>query len=239
MTPRLKSQIDDLYKLPLDEFTSARNALAKSLSGSEKKDVSALVKPSLPMWVINQLYWNDASTYKALIDASEKLRAAHRSALAGREVDTRKPDELHKATVEKALARAIADAQKRGVHLTDTARDALRRTLTALPTDEPAGRITREPPPAGFSLLTGIKPRPTGDAKPAHSARTNTPASPEALRRQKAAEKKAEQARKEAERTARRAEEKARKEQERREREIKKAEAALRAAEERLAALKR
>ncbi len=239
MKPRLKSQIDDLYKLPLDEFTSARNALARTLSGSDKKEVAALVKPSLPIWVINQLYWNDGSTYEALIDASEKLRAVHRSALAGRDVDTRKPDELHKTTVEKAFAKALADAQKRGIHLTDAARDQLRRTLSALPTDEPAGRMTREPPPAGFSLLTGIKPRPPGQEKPARASQPAKPLSAEALRRQKAAEKQAEQVRKAAERNARRAEEKARKEQERRDREIKKAEAALKAAEQRLAELKR
>ena len=75
MNPKLESQIDELYKLPLDEFTKARNALAKTLSGNDKKDVSSLVKPSVAMWVVNQLYWRDPATYKALVDASEKLRA--------------------------------------------------------------------------------------------------------------------------------------------------------------------
>src|SRR5688572_2169337 len=160
MKSRLDLQIDELYKLPLDEFTKARNALAKTLSGSDKKDVTSLVKPSVPMWVVNQLYWHDPPTYKALVDASEKLRAAHRAALGGRKVDTRKPDELHRTTVEKAFAKATAIAQKKGATITPTVRDAVRRTLAALPTDEPPGLITREPPPAGFSLLTGIKPRP-------------------------------------------------------------------------------
>ncbi len=238
MTPRLQSQVEDLYKLPLDAFTSARNTLAKSLSDLEKKEVSALVKPSLPMWVINQLYWRDAPTYKALIDASEKLRAAHRSALAGRNADTRKADELHKATVEKAFAKAVADAEKNGHRLTDTVRDAVRRTLAALPTEEPAGRITREPPAAGFSLLTGIAPRTIEPEKTTPAAQTRKP-SAEELRRQKVAEQQAERARKEGERKARQAEEKARKEREKREREIEKAEQALREAERRLAELKR
>ncbi|RPI54872.1 MAG: hypothetical protein EHM55_09525 [Acidobacteria bacterium] len=237
MKPRLQSQIEDLYKLPLDEFTKARNALAKSLSGGEKKDAGSLVKPSLPMWVINQLYWQDAPTYKALIDASEKLRAAHRSALTGRNVDTRKPDELHEATVEKAFARAVTDAEKKGLRLTDTVRDAIRRTLAALPTDEPAGRITREPPAAGFSLFTGIAPRPIEQAKKAAASAPKP--SGEESRRQKLAEKKAERERREAERKARAAAEKARKEQQKREREIEKAEQALREAERRLAELRR
>jgi hypothetical protein len=220
MKPRLDSQIDELYKLPLDEFTKARNALAKTLSGTDKKDIASLVKPSVAMWVVNQLYWQDRSTYTALIDASEKLRAAHRAALSGRTIDTRKPDDMHKTTLEKALAKASAIAQKNGVSLTDTVRDAVRRTLAAVPTDERPGRMIREPAPVGFSLLTGIKPPPAAVTK----------------RREREQEK--EQRRKEAEEKARNEAEKARKEQEKREREIEEAEQALKAAERRLAKLK-
>ena len=238
MKPRLSSLIEDLYKLPLDEFTRARNALAKSLPAGEKKDVGSLVKPSLAMWVVNQLYWKDAPTYKALVDASEKLRAAHRAALTGRSVDTRKADELHKATLDKALARAIADAGRQGIRLTDTVRDAVRRTLAALPTDEPAGRMTREPPPAGFSLLTGMKPRTVEPEKKKLPAAPAMPTAAELRRRQREA-KQAERLRKAAERRARQEEEKARKDRDRREREIAKAEQALRDAERRLAELKR
>ncbi len=82
MKPRLDSQIDELYKLPLDGFTHARNALAKTLSGSDKKTVASLVKPSLAMWIVNQLYWQDRAHLQGAVDASEKLRAAHRAALA-------------------------------------------------------------------------------------------------------------------------------------------------------------
>lgn len=241
MKPRLEPQIDELYKLPLDEFTKARNALTKTLSGTDKKDVTSLVKPSVAMWVVNQLYWQDAPTYRALVDASEKLRAAHRAALGGREVDTRKPDELHRTTVEKAFAKATAIAQKKGTTLTPAVRDAVRRTLSALPTEEPPGRIIREPPPVGFSLLTGIKPRPIEiekqkpkEKQAGKSRGAATGPTREEVRRQKLEEKR----RKAAEAKARKEEEKARKEREKREREIKKAEQALRDAERRLAELK-
>jgi hypothetical protein len=234
--PRLDAQIDELYKLPLDEFTTARNALAKTLSGPDQKDVASLVKPSVAMWVVNQLYWHDAPTYKALVDASEKLRAAHHAALSGRTVDTRKPGELHATTLEKALARASAIAQKQGVPLSDTARDAVRRTLAVLPTDESPGRLTREPPPVGFSLLTGIKPRviETKAHKKTESEKPLAGPTPEQLRLLKIAE----QRQKAAEAKARKEEETARREREKREREIKKAEQALRDAERRLAELK-
>lgn len=105
MTTKLEPKIDELYALPLDAFTHARNALAKTLSGNDKKVIASLVKPSVAMWVVNQLYWQDAPTYKALVDASDKLRTAHRAALKGRKVDTSKPDELHRTTLEKAFAK--------------------------------------------------------------------------------------------------------------------------------------
>ena len=228
MKPRLDPQIDELYKLPLDEFTKARNALAKTMSGNDKKDIASLVKPSLAMWVVNQLYWQDAPTYKALVDASEKLRAAHRAALNGRKVDTSKADELHRTTLEKAFAKAGVVAQKTGVALTDTVRDAVRRTLAALPTDEVPGRLTREPAPVGFSLLTGIKPRAIENDRPKDTGKGH----------ERGNEKEIEKRRKEAEARARKEEEKARKEKEKREREIAKAEQALREAERRLAKLR-
>jgi hypothetical protein len=227
MQPSLTSRIDDLYKLPLEEFTTSRNALAKTLPVDGRKSVASLVKPSLAMWIVNQLYWRDTPTYKALVDASQKLRAAHRAALGGRKIDIRKADELHRTTLEKAFARATAIAQTRGMSLTDSVRDAVRRTLAALPTDEGPGRMTREPAPAGFSLLAGIQPR-------ASTAKLGRDAKKPDQREQKRDERR----RRAAEAAARKAEEKARKERARREREIQKAEQALKDAERRLAALK-
>jgi hypothetical protein len=243
MKPALETRIDDLYSLPLDEFTSARNTLAKTLTGNDKKEVSALVKPALAMWIVNQLHWQDAPAYKALVDASEKLRAAHRAALNGRKVDTRAPDELHRTTVEKALARAASIAQKRGTSLTDTVRDAVRRTLASLPTDERPGRLTREPPPAGFSLLTGIKPRAiekphTQDGEQSGHAKAPAGGDPKRKKDDLKRQKLEERHRKEHEATARKEEARARKQREKREREIQKAEQALRDAERRLAELK-
>jgi hypothetical protein len=55
------ADVDALFKLPLDEFTSARNALAAQLKKVGKQaeaiEVKALVKPSVSAWVVNQLYW--------------------------------------------------------------------------------------------------------------------------------------------------------------------------------------
>ena len=231
MKRNLGAQIDELYRLPLGEFTGARNTLAKTLSGSDKKHVAALVKPSLPMWVINQLYWQDAPTYNALTDAAEKLRAVHRSALSGGKADTGKADQLHRTTVDKAFAKTVGIAQKSGVGLTDAVRDTIRRTLAALPGDESAGRLTRPPEPAGFSLLTGIKPRPIEKPREPRAAAIHNGSEGGPTQAELRTLRRAEQEKKKAEHNAR-------KQREARERKIKKAEQALRDAERRLAELK-
>jgi hypothetical protein len=245
MTENLDEQIDELYRLPLGDFTKARNKLAKTLATPKKKQVSSLAKPSLPMWLINQLYWQEGAVYNALVDAAEKLRAAHRSVVSGRQADTRAADRLHRTTVEKAFAKAVGIAEKSGVRLTDTVRETIRRTLAALPSDEPAGRLTRAPEPAGFTLLTGIKvldtkprlERPKFPVKKADRLTRSEPSREEVQAQKRAereAERQAERKRKEAERKAR----KAQLEQEKRQRQIRKAEQALRDAERRLAELK-
>src|SRR5215467_583167 len=62
----LDAEIDRLYQLPLDEFTAARNVLAKQ-AGGEAGRVRALGKPSVPAWIVNQLYWRDRKVWDALV----------------------------------------------------------------------------------------------------------------------------------------------------------------------------
>src|ERR687891_633946 len=51
--------IADLYGLPLDEFTPARNELAKRLRGEGDREtaerVKELAKPSVAAWTVNQI----------------------------------------------------------------------------------------------------------------------------------------------------------------------------------------
>ena len=65
------SKMDDeaaaLYRVPLGEFTAARNALAKQL-GPAAADVRTLAKPHAAAWAVNQLYWQRRATYDALIN---------------------------------------------------------------------------------------------------------------------------------------------------------------------------
>ena len=71
---------DDLYALPLGEFTAARDARAKELKGSDlAAPVKALKKPSLAAWVVNLLVRRDAEQ----VDQVLSLGAALREAAAG------------------------------------------------------------------------------------------------------------------------------------------------------------
>ena len=61
-----KEAIESLYHGPLEEFTSARNELAKSLraDGDAKgaDQVKALAKPSRAAWLVNQLRCGSPTT---------------------------------------------------------------------------------------------------------------------------------------------------------------------------------
>ena len=192
MPSGLDSKIDELYQLPLQAFTTARNTLAKELSGSEKRLVQSLAKPTLPIWSVNQLYWQDRPAYKALIDAAEKFRGAHRAALAGKKPDLRGPEQVHRAAVDRAFAKTIGIIHKMGTGASDVVVDQVRRALSALPSDEPAGRMTRVPEPVGFALLAGVKPREiksgAGGARSARGAEGATKAQLQLAERAKARE---------------------------------------------------
>ena len=186
---KLDPKIDALFRLPLDEFTEKRNALVKELSGEPKKQIKFLTKPPLPIWAVNQLYWQERPTYSALVDASEKLRTAHRAALSGHKADIRKAEQVHRAALEKAVANAIALLERSQGQVSDAARETVRKALAALPADESPGRTTRVPEAAGFSLLEGITgARGARGATGARSARRALAAAKEAASKARAEE---------------------------------------------------
>ncbi len=153
----LESKIDDLYRGPLDEFTAARNALAKTLSGAEAARVRKLPKPSLVPWAVNQLYWRARPTYDRLLTSGARLRKTQIDALEGRRADVRAAGEAHRAAIADAVKDASRIAAAAGVH---PAPDALTRTIEALSlmreAPDPPGRLTEALQPAGFEALAGV-----------------------------------------------------------------------------------
>ena len=113
MARDLGREIDTLYQLPLDEFTSARNALAKT-AGTDGASVKGLQKPPIAAWAVNQLYWNRRDVYDTLIEAAETLRASHTAVLAGKSADLRAAGKDHEAALEAALKASIGLLQESG-----------------------------------------------------------------------------------------------------------------------------
>ncbi len=171
----LEAQIDRLYQLPLDEFTAARNALAKE-SGRDAARVRAVQKPSVAAWAVNQLYWQKRDAWDALIAAAESARRAHKAVLSGRSADVRASSEVHEESVEAALKATLALLQSSAHPVTDATRQQIATTLRALPASEEAGRLTHALQPGGFEMLAGVAvggsatkhtpaPKPAGPSK--------------------------------------------------------------------------
>jgi len=156
MAPRaIEAEIDRLYRLPPEEFTAARNALAKG-AGADAARIKALTKPPIGAWAVNQLHWEDADTWNALIAASENARRAHRAVLSGKTADVRAANKVHDEAADRALKATLAILGKADHTATDATRHAIGTTLRALPADEAPGRLTKMLQPAGFETLAGL-----------------------------------------------------------------------------------
>jgi hypothetical protein len=158
-TSSVRLQTDQLYQLPLDAFTAARNALAKTLTGDAAREVKALKKPSAVAWAVNQLFWTSRPNYDALMKAGEALRDAQIAALKGRKADVRAATDAHRRALAKAVERATTLSADAGVN---PGADALARMLEALSLapgpDSAAGRYIDVVRPSGFEALAGVKP---------------------------------------------------------------------------------
>ena len=158
MAKDFEARVDNLYQLPVDEFTAARNALAKE-AGRDGAAIKGLAKPPVAAWAVNQLYWKEPAVYNTLIDAAEEMRKTHKAVIEGRKGDLRAAGREHELALEKALKATVDLVSERGQVVTDTTRHAILNTLRALPTDEPPGRLSRALAPGGFEMLAGVVPK--------------------------------------------------------------------------------
>ena len=158
MAKNLEAQIDRLYQLPLEEFTAARNALAKE-AGREGAAIKQLAKPPVPAWAVNQLYWDRRAAYDTLVDAAERMRKAHKAVIEGRRGDLRAAGREHDLALDAALKSTVDLLKERGQTVTDASRHAILNTLRALPGEEAPGRLSRALAPGGFEMLAGVKPK--------------------------------------------------------------------------------
>jgi hypothetical protein len=154
--PSLDAEIDRLYQLRLDEFTAARNALAKE-AGKDSAEIKRLQKPPVAAWAINQVYWKRRPTFDALKKTASALQSTHTAVLSGKRGDLRAAGQAHEEALEGVLKAATDILRDAGQPTTEATRQAIATTLRALPTapDSP-GRLTRTLQPGGFELLAGL-----------------------------------------------------------------------------------
>jgi hypothetical protein len=198
----LDGKIDELYQGPLEQFTAARNALARTLSGADAAGVRKLAKPTVVPWVVNQVYWRARAVFDRLRKSGERLRAAQIAALKGRSTDLRGATDTHRKAIAEATTQAMRLAEAAGLH---PGADELTRTLEALslapePPDAP-GRLTRPLQPAGFEALSGV----TAAAAPAKTKTAFRAAEGAAARKEEDARREAKEAKRREEAAARRA----------------------------------
>jgi len=157
----------ELYALPLDEFTPARNELAKQLAAGGDKAaadaVRALRKPSVPAWAVNQVARRDPKGVTALFDTGKQLRAAQQKLI--RSGDTAAVKE---ATVaERAAVRALVDDAKSilteaGHAPNEATLERIADTLYATAVDDEGrelvrtGTLTKELKRVGFGDVGGL-----------------------------------------------------------------------------------
>jgi hypothetical protein len=153
--PNEDEAIDRLYQLPLDEFTAARNALAKT-SGPKAAEIKQLEKPNAAAWAVNQLYWQERTLYEQVVEAATARREAYRKMLAGKDADASTADAEHRAAIKSAAQTARGILEKAGNKPTDQVLTAISETLDALPSAEPPGRLTKALKRIGFEGLEGV-----------------------------------------------------------------------------------
>src|SRR5436190_19943757 len=141
---------DHLYALSPEDFTAARNALAKELRAAGDKDTAAAVaklrRPSVGAHALNQVAREQPEVIEDALDAGIALREASEAAAGG------DASGLREATAaERAAAQAVGKAVK--PHLgarADTLAPAVLARLRAGAPDEAggqhgrAGRLPRE-----------------------------------------------------------------------------------------------
>jgi hypothetical protein len=208
--------IDELYRLPLDQFTARRNELAKELkkAGDETGagSVGKLRKPSLPAWAVNQLAHREKKRIKELFAASDALRNAHS---AGGDA-LRDATKARNALISRLVDRAAAILEEGGHSAGRAQLDKVTATLQASADEEyrdelVGGRLVAELQPTGFGGLADwdALPKPKGSVtklEPAEVRKARREAE-DLVARAESAEERAVALRENADRARRKAEE--------------------------------
>lgn len=192
--------LDPLYHGPLEEFTGARNELAKSLrsdgDASAANEVKALRKPSRAAWLVNQVAVRKPKEVAELLEVGEELRAAQEEMLAG-STDPEKLRQLgrrEQESIDALLRTAEAIGREHGVG--DQILTRVGETLRAAAGDPELaeairnGHLTREQRAAGIGLVGSATPAAPATRKKGKDGDAERRARQQQAKRRKEAERK-------------------------------------------------
>jgi hypothetical protein len=138
---------DELYGLPPEEFTAARNTRAKAAKDDGDRElaaaVTALRKPTAGAWLLNQLVRQHRGEVDGVLELGIRLRAAQGTLGAA---DLRALDEqrrqLTRAVAQQAVAIAVSAGRKVSAQVAADVEETLRSAMVD--------------PDAGAALATGL-----------------------------------------------------------------------------------
>jgi hypothetical protein len=185
---KLEDDLDALFRLPLADFTAARNTLAGQLKRSGRGDealyVKALAKPSITAWAVNQLYWNHRAAFDRLIASGDRFRQAQTSRLSRKVSDMRAALDARREELSNLSDLATALLRDAGHNSTPDTIHRISTTLEAISAYESLsdaarpGRLTHDVDPPGFDTLASFIPSAgTKEEQPARvtSSRKSSP----------------------------------------------------------------
>jgi len=195
----VEEEIDRLYGKPLDEFTAARDALARDLrragDSAAAEEVKALRKPTVSAWAINQLARNERMKVRSVLVGGEKLRSAHAELLGGgRPAKVTEASDAERKAISHLVSSAAKILSQAGHSPNESTLERVASTLRAAAVDDEGrlllekGRLTRDLDPSGFGPL-GAVATPTRQRAKGAGRRAKT-ADRDARRRRKVAEEK-------------------------------------------------
>ena len=176
----LDSVADELYALPPEDFTAARDAAAKqALDPALTKAIKTLRRPTAAAHAVNRIARDDPDSIDTLLDIGEQLRAA----MAGSKGDVRRLTEERRELIGSLVSPDLPAVVREEVTATLEAATAEPRLGHAVR----SGRLVKPLRYAGFGAMpdladvvaTGIKDapvraRPPKPAKPAKPASKTT-----------------------------------------------------------------
>jgi hypothetical protein len=167
---------DELFRLPPEEFTAARDRLARELTEADDRDaarkVKALRRPTAAAWAVNTAVRRKPDLVAALLEAADRLRIAQRRAASGLSAEDFREAMTERRRVVRRLAEEVEAVLSEAGRTSEAHLAAATRTFEAAASDASsgeavrAGRLSKElTPSSGFDAIDAFAVIP-GAAEP-------------------------------------------------------------------------